>query len=256
MSVAARLKAGEMLFSAWSGLPDALTVEAVAQLGFDAVTLDMQHGGHHEDSVLRGIVPVLRAQKHPLVRIPVGRCDMASRALDFGAEGVIAPMVNSVDDARAFAAAMKYPPLGSRSWGPNFALPRSGQKDAQSYLRKANQATLAFAMIETRAALEAVEDIIAVAGIDGLFVGPSDFSIAWTGGEAINPTLDDMMEAIGMIAASAAKAGKFAGIYLADPALGPRYRAMGYRLMAMGNEGRYMAYGSESMLEKVRGHGV
>src|SRR4030095_4815548 len=115
MSLAQRLKAGETLFTAWSGVPDALTVEIVANQAFDAVTLDMQHGGHHEDSVLRSIVPVLYAKKHEAVRIPVGRFDMASRALDFGAEAVIAPMVNSVEDARRFAASMKYPPLGERS---------------------------------------------------------------------------------------------------------------------------------------------
>ncbi|RVC20896.1 aldolase/citrate lyase family protein, partial [Mesorhizobium sp. M7A.F.Ca.CA.004.04.2.1] len=108
MSLKSRLAADETLFTAWSGVPDALTVEIVAKQGFDAVTLDMQHGGHHEDSVLRGLVPVLAAGKPALVRIPVGRFDMASRALDFGAEAVIAPMVNSVADAKLFAAVMKY----------------------------------------------------------------------------------------------------------------------------------------------------
>ncbi len=103
MSLESRLAAGETVCSAWSGVPDALTVEILAAQGFDAVTLDMQHGGHNEDSVLRSIVPVQRAGKPALVRIPVGRFDMASRALDMGAEAVIAPMVNSVEDARASA---------------------------------------------------------------------------------------------------------------------------------------------------------
>lgn len=253
MSLAKRLGAGETLYSAWSGLPDSLAVEAVAQLGFDAVTLDMQHGGHQEDSVVRGIAPILLAQKHPLVRIPVGRFDMASRALDFGAEAVIAPMVNSVEDARSFAAAMKYPPSGERSWGPSFALPRYGLNDAQAYLRDANSDTLAFAMIETRAALAALDDILGVDGIDGVFVGPSDFSIAWTRGETMNPALDEMMDAIAQIAARATEAGKLAAIYVADPALGVRYVGMGYRLLAFGNEARYMAMGAEAILAKARG---
>ena len=132
MSLADRLTSGETIFTAWSGIPDALTVELLAGQGFDAVTLDMQHGGHHEDSVLRGIVPVLRAGKPPLVRIPVGRFDMASRALDFGAEAVIAPMVNSLDDARRFAASMKYPPLGERSWGPTYAFPATGRATSRN----------------------------------------------------------------------------------------------------------------------------
>ena len=141
MTLASRLAAGETLFTAWSGVPDALTVEILAAQAFDAVTLDMQHGGHHEDSVLRGLLPVLRAGKHALVRIPVGRFDMASRALDFGAEAVIAPMVNSVDDARRFAAAMKYPPVGERSWGPTYAFPRHGKGDFADWLRDINART-------------------------------------------------------------------------------------------------------------------
>ena len=107
-----------------------------------------------------------------LVRIPVGRFDMASRALDFGAEAVIAPMVNSVEDARRFAASMKYPPVGERSWGPTFGLPRAGQGDLQTWLRELNSRTVAFAMIETRAALDALDGILDTPGIDGIFVGP------------------------------------------------------------------------------------
>ena len=127
MSLESRLAAGETVCSAWSGVPDALTVEILAAQGFDAVTLDMQHGGHNEDSVLRSIVPVQRAGKPALVRIPVGRFDMASRALDMGAEAVIAPMVNSIEDAQRFAAAMKYPPVGERSWGPTYAFSAARQ---------------------------------------------------------------------------------------------------------------------------------
>ena len=147
MSLAERLKADEIICTAWSGVPDALTVEIVAKQGFEAVTLDMQHGGHHEDSVLRGLMPIRQAGKHGLVRIPVGRFDMASRALDFGAEAVIAPMVNSAADARLFAAAMKYPPVGERSWGPTYAFPRHGKGDFAEVLRESNPLTLAFALV-------------------------------------------------------------------------------------------------------------
>ena len=172
MSLKSRLAADETLVTAWSGVPDALTVEILAKQGFDAITLDMQHGGHHEDSVLRGLMPVLAANKPALVRIPVGRFDMASRALDFGAEAVIAPMVNSVADARQFAAAMKYPPLGERSWGPTYAFPRHGKGDHAEWLRDSNQRTMAFAMVETRAAFEAL-DCEGLARVD-FFVRESD----------------------------------------------------------------------------------
>lgn len=252
MRLAARLDAGETVFTAWSSLPDALVAEALAATAMDAVTLDMQHGGHHEDSVLRALAAIIAAGKPGLVRIPVGRFDMASRALDFGAEAVIAPMVNTLADAHAFAAAMKYPPVGQRSWGPGFAMSRLRDADARDWMRRSNAQTLALAMIETREALAIVDDILAVPGIDGVLVGPSDFSIAWTNGETVDPSLEGMMEAIGHIAARARSAGKHAAIYVVDPALVGRFVGMGYRLVALGGESRYMALGTAALLDAAR----
>jgi 4-hydroxy-2-oxoheptanedioate aldolase len=252
MTFASRLHAGETLLTAWSGIPDPLTVEIVAAQGVDAVTLDMQHGGHTEDSVLRSIVPVLRAGRHPVVRVPVGRFDMASRALDFGAEAVIAPMVNSVEDAQRFAAAMKYLPIGERSWGPTFALPRNGGGDSKSWLQEANANTVSFAMIETKAALKALDGILETPGIDGIFVGPADFSIAWTEGATVDSTLEDMMETVASIADRANAAGKHAGIFVVDAGMCGRFVEMGYRFLALGTEHKYMTLGAESLLKTAR----
>ena len=252
MSLLSRLQSGETLFTAWSGVPDALTVELLAGQDYDAVTLDMQHGGHHEDSVLRGLVPVMRAGKHGVVRIPVGRFDMASRALDFGAEAVIAPMVNSVEDARAFAAAMKYPPLGQRSWGPTYAAPRAQATDMQAWLRESNGRTLSFAMVETRAALAVLDGILATPGIDGIFVGPSDFSIAWTDGAVVDPLREDMMETLADIGARSVAAGKVAAIYVMDMALTGRYAAMGYRFQAIASEHKAIALGSAAVISAAK----
>lgn len=252
MSLKERLAAGETLCTAWSGVPDALTVEIVAKQDFDCVTLDMQHGGHNEDSVLRSLAPVLAAGKPALVRIPVGRFDMASRALDFGAEAVIAPMVNSVADARQFAAAMKYPPVGQRSRGPTYAFPRHARGDFAEWLRDSNQRTMAFAMVETRAALDCLDGILDTPGIDGIFLGPSDFSIAWTTGTTVNPALEDMMETVASVAEKTRKAGKHAAIYVVDPAVSGRFVSMGYQLLAMGSEHALIALGARTLLRGVK----
>jgi 4-hydroxy-2-oxoheptanedioate aldolase len=252
MSLVSRLAAGETLYTAWSGIPDALTVEVVAAQDFDAVTLDMQHGGHNEDSVLRSLAPVLSAGKAALVRVPVGRFDMASRALDFGAEAVIAPMVNSVEDAKRFAASMKYPPVGERSWGPTYGFPRHGKSSHAEWLRDSNADTISFAMVETRAAVDALDGILDTPGIDGIFLGPSDFSIAWSSGETVNPSLEDMMHTVGEVAARARKAGKFAAIYVVDPAISGRFVSMGYQLLALGSEHAIIKHGAESLLRQAR----
>lgn len=253
MLLAERLRAGETVFAAWSAIPDSMNAETLAATPFDGVSLDMQHGGHHEDSVMRCLGAIVAAGKPGLVRLPVDRFDMASRALDYGAQAVIAPMVNSVADARAFAQAVKYPPVGKRSWGPHLAMSRARfGGDASAWLEEANRNTLSFAMIETREALESVDEILAEPGIDGVFVGPSDFSIAWTNGAAVNPSLEDMMQAIAHVAQRAQVHGKHAGIYVIDPALVGRYVAMGYRLVAMGNEQRYMNLGATALLDAAR----
>jgi len=248
MLLAKRLRDDNVIQTGWSSLPYPDLVEVMVRAGYEAVTLDMQHGAHHEGSVQASLPLVCLAGGAAIVRIPVGRNDMASRALDFGAEAVIAPMINSLDDAVAFARAMKYPPLGERSWGPARALALHGD-DAPGYLKHANERTLSLAMIETRAAVEALDDILAVTGLDGVFVGPSDFSISLTDGATIDTELDEMMPLVAEIATKARARGKLAGIFAMNPKKVPDYVAMGYRLIANGIDTVCLAKGAASLRE-------
>lgn len=251
-TLAARLRAGQTLLTAWSAIPDALVAEACARAGFDAVTLDMQHGFHGVDSVLRGIGAVRLGGAAAIVRIPVGDFAFASRALDMGASAVIAPMINSVDDARAFAEAMKYPPVGGRSWGPHRAMALTGSASPQAYLESANADTVSLAMVETRQAVDILDQILAVDGIDGIFVGPADFSIAWTGGQTVDPTLEDMMKAIADIAAKTRHAGKIAATLAMDGVMVKRYAGMGFRLIALNSDVGYLTAGAKALIASVR----
>lgn len=247
--LSAALNADKTVLTAWSAIPDTGLVRLLSDCDFGAVTLDMQHGGHGEASVWDGLAATIAARTPSLVRIPVGRFDMASRALDFGADAIIAPMINSVADAKAFASFSKYPPLGTRSWGVTRLTNLRGIAGGNAYLHRANTCTMTFAMIETRAALDALDDILDVDGIDAVFVGPADFSIAWTGGEAMEPDLPDMMGAIADIAARARDKDKHAGIFAMDPALVPRYAQMGYRLIAVGLDGAIVKAGAKTVLD-------
>lgn len=147
--LAERIGGGFGLLTAWVGLPDPLAAGVLAREGFDAVTLDMQHGSIDLADVILSIGQVALAGKPAIVRIPVDAFPIASRALDAGASAVIAPMVNSQDDAERFASFMKFPPVGARSWGPHMALALSGL-GPERYLAEANAATVAIAMVETR----------------------------------------------------------------------------------------------------------
>lgn len=251
MTLRQRFEAGQTTFTAWSSLPEPMTIEVLAQTAFDSVTLDMQHGAHSEDSVMRCLPPVIAAGKAAIVRIPVGRFDAASRALDFGADAVIAPMINSAADARAFAAFMKYPPLGQRSWGPTIGIARRGVT-GPSVLAGDNRRTMALAMIETREAFAALDEIVAVEGIDGLFVGPSDLSLTWSDGARVAPDSPEIVPAVERIAAACKQAGKLCGIYLVDVTAAGRLVRAGYHLLAIGAEVRLMNAGADSLLGSAK----
>ncbi len=204
---------GEGVYSAWVGINDPQVAEALAREDFDAVTLDMQHGSIDLVGAARSILSVALAGKPSVVRVGVGDFAAASRVADAGAAAVIAPMINSGAEARAFAEQMKFPPLGRRSWGPRACLPLSGFV-GPAYLHEANAITLAIAMIETREALAAVDEICATPGIDGVFVGPSDLSIALANGGTVDPHGREVEEALTRVVAAAQAAGKFVGAVL------------------------------------------
>ena len=171
------LAGGGQALCAWVTMNEPAVAEALAREAFDAVVLDMQHGAIDFDGAMRSILSVALAGKPTIARVPIGAFALASQLMDSGACGILAPMIDSGDDARRLVEFVKFPPLGQRSWGPRAALPLSGL-DASAYLKAANAMTQAIAMIETRAALDALDDILSVEGLDGVFVGPSDLSIA------------------------------------------------------------------------------
>jgi len=247
-----RLENADPMFIAWSSYPAAGMPARMARAGFDAVVVDMQHGMHSESSVLREPPEILATGKPPILRIPVGRNDLASRGLDAGYEAVIAPMINSVDDAQAFVAAMKYPPLGERSWGPAQALKLNPDHTMGSYFKSANGETLAIAMIETMRAVDVYEDILALDGIDGLFIGPSDLSISWSGGKTVNPDLPEMQDFLAQLAGKCAAAGKLSAVYATSVEAVVRARDMGFRMITATNDDLLIRTGADSILNRVR----
>ncbi|MBN9026617.1 HpcH/HpaI aldolase family protein [Kaistia nematophila] len=251
-SLVSVLRSRGACLTAWIATPEPLIAESAARAGFDCVTLDMQHGLHDPVSVMRGIGAVALAGVPAIVRIPVGDFAMASRALDMGASAIIAPMINSAEDARAFATAAKYPPLGERSWGPVRAMQLSGVSDGAAFLRDTNAATLTFAMIETRAALQALDEILAVPGIDAVFIGPSDLSIALSDGASVDPMRADNQAAAADILARAHAAGKLAGIFAITGEQARHYRKLGYDLIALGTDGMYFRLGATTMLAEAK----
>ena len=126
-ALARRLRADETVFSSWCTLASPIIAETIAREGYAAVVIDQQHGLWDTASIIAAIGALHHAGSAPLVRVPLADFAFVSRALDFGAEAIIAPMINTASDARQFAAAAKYPPLGERSWGPQRAMTLQGK---------------------------------------------------------------------------------------------------------------------------------
>ncbi len=252
LALSQRLHAGEPVYSAWCTLGAPIIAEMLGREGFAAVTLDQQHGLFDTATTAAAIAGVYAAGASPIVRIPVGDVATASRVLDFGAQAVIAPMINTVEEARALVAATKFPPLGSRSWGPQRAIALAGLTDQMDYLRHANRFTFVFAMVETRTAVKNLDLILKTRGIDGVFVGPSDLSIALSSGAVLEPVSRDIDRELDRVAKAAKKAGKIAGAFCHSAERARELAERGYRFLAFGSEASYLRAGVGPALAVLR----
>ena len=219
----------------------------IAALGFDAVAWDMQHNMATETSVVQGLAAVAPSGLPGIVRIPVGRFEMASKALDAGAHMIIAPMINSVEDARTLAAYCKYPPVGERSYGVTYASALLSTTPGD-YVAAADRDTYCIPMIETVQAMEVLDDILAIDGIDGVFCGPSDLSISIANEPKPTPFGDSSIAQVREIAEKARAAGKLACTYCAGPETANLAHEMGYRFMALGGDPAYLKRGTDALL--------
>lgn len=244
------LDAGDTVLSGWCGITDPRYLEAIAEYDFDAVVLDMQHGFFDETSIQNGISTLVARGKAPLVRIPLARWDTASRVLDFGALAVIAPMINTADDARAFVSATRFVPLGERSFGPRHAASLYGI-DSNEYLQEFDRCSLALAMIETREACNNLDEIINVEGIDGVLIGPGDLSISFRQ----NPVPDaygvDTIDAVKDIVSRCKQAGKKTAAFSFDPEAANMLNELAVDIISVGLDATYIADGVKSHLSKL-----
>jgi 4-hydroxy-2-oxoheptanedioate aldolase len=251
-ALARRLRAGETVYSSWCTLASPIVAETIAREGYPAVVLDVQHGLWDTASIIAAVGALHHATASPLVRVPLNDFAFVSRALDFGAEAIIAPMINTPTDARAFAAAAKYPPLGERSWGPQRAMALQDRAVSTEYLREANEGTLTLAMIETPTALANVEEIAATPGIDALFVGPYDLSTALSGGTAQDVQAPEVERAIDQICAAAKQAGKIPGIYCRDAERALAMSRRGFRFITIGSDLGIVREGTAAQVKALK----
>lgn len=227
---------GEAALCAWLSIPSTFSAEIVAHAGFDCLTIDLQHGLIDYQSAVPMLQAISTTEATPLARVPWNDPGMIMKMLDAGCYGIICPMINSVDEAAAFAAACRYPPAGIRSYGPKRAMLYAGD----DYPDAANETIVAIAMIETADGLANVDQIAALPGIDALYIGPADLSLALGRSQRTDQTDSVLVEALDAILAAARRHGKVAGLHTATPAYAAAMIEKGFQLVTVATDAGYL----------------
>lgn len=230
---ARKIRDREPAFGYWVVLDSPVSTERIARLGYDYVALDAQHGLIGYNGMLTGLMAIdASAQAAGVVRVEANNATAIGKALDAGAVAVIVPLVNDAQDAANAVKAAKYPPHGIRSYGPMRSALRVGPVPAES-----DATTMVFAMIETPGGLENVEEIAAVEGLDGLYVGPSDLALAIGAAFPGDPAIRDEFEAaLKRVSDAANKAGIAAGIHNANGKLAQQRLGEGYTFATVASD--------------------
>jgi 4-hydroxy-2-oxoheptanedioate aldolase len=243
------IEAKGVAFGAWSVMPAPFATEVLARSGYDWMCVDMQHGQVGSVESLMPLLQVINARDVPaFVRIPwKSNFAVAMHAVDYGAQGVIVPMVDTAEEAAAIVGALHYPPDGERSWAPVRA--RLIIDDYSP--AKANEVVFCFVMIETRSGLEHIDEILSVPGVDGAYIGPNDLSISH-GGPPLptskNPLLSELAE---QVLEACKRSGRTAGFHADGPDEALYWAGRGFQVVNVATDAGLIAGGSAANLTKI-----
>lgn len=231
---------GRTVLNGWLMMPGAFGAEVMAGQGFDALTIDLQHGLIDYPDMVAMLQSTRGADVPVLVRVPWLDPAAVMRSLDAGAWGVICPMIDTAEQAARLVSWVRYPLAGTRSMGPVRAALALGT----DYAQWANEEILCLAMIETAEGFANMEEIIATPGIDGIYVGPADLTLALTGRSyrtGFDRDEPEMIEAIRSIADACRRQGKLAGLHCGGPAYAARAAGWGFGLVTMATDLRLLS---------------
>lgn len=240
---------GRPALNGWLGVPSFFSAEVMAHQGWDTLTIDMQHGLIDYGDAAPMLAAIGTTRTVPMVRVPWLDPGIVMKALDAGALGVICPMVNSRADAEILASCLRYAPRGRRSFGPIRAVFAHGG----DYTARADDLVVGLAMIETKEALEAVDSIVSVPELDGVYIGPNDLALSLGVPARFDPVDATMTKAIDHILARAKAAGKRAGIHCGSAEYAQMMTAKGFDLVTVGSDARFIAEGAAKVVSEFRG---
>ncbi|RNG39113.1 HpcH/HpaI aldolase family protein [Streptomyces botrytidirepellens] len=247
---ASRLRARRRILGYWVVLDNPVGTERLAGLGYDYICVDAQHGLLDYKGTLAAMTAVdARGSAAGMVRVPANDDFWIGQALDAGARGVIVPLVNTAEQAAAAVSACRYPPLGVRSYGPMRSGLRVGPTPAE-----ANEQVACIVMIETAEALDNTVEICATEGLDGVYIGPSDLTIALGGRTSTDPSVAERFDAaLTKVAQAAEAAGIAAGIHCPDGATAAERLARGFTFATVSSDLVHLEQAAATHLRDANG---
>lgn len=250
-SVKRALQAGQSVVNGWLAIPSSYSAEVMGYSGCDSVTVDLQHGMIGFDSALSMFQALSATPAIPLARVPVNDGAQIMRLLDAGAYGIICPMISTPEDAARFVSACRYPPRGDRSFGPSRGLLYGGA----DYYHHADGEILTIGMIETQAGLDNLDAILSVEGLDGIYIGPNDLSLALGQAPSSEPTAQVVVDAIAYIRERTAAHGKIPGIFCSSGQAARMRVEQGFKMVTPGNEAGLLAAAARAAVSTIKGEG-
>jgi 2-dehydro-3-deoxyglucarate aldolase len=244
-----KLRNGEVCWGAWLMLTDPMAPEIMSHVGFDWLLIDAEHSPLNVETLQTMVLMTQRGGTPAIVRVPWNEPGLIKQVLDLGAEGVMVPMVNSAEDARRVVDAARYPPGGRRGWGPRAAADFGRRTEA--YSREANERINVFIQIEHIEAVRNLDEILAVPGLDGAYIGPGDLSFSMgMPGDWYNPELIATIQA-------ACRKIRAAGVAPGGAADGPvehvlRWLEWGAQFVTVGADYGFMQEAAEKLLGDLR----
>jgi 4-hydroxy-2-oxoheptanedioate aldolase len=242
------LKANRLQIGLWCSLSSHYATELVAGSGFDWILLDTEHSPNDLESVLQQLQAAAPYPTHPVVRVPWNDMVTIKRYLDIGAQSLLIPYVQNVEEAKAAVAYTRYPPAGVRGVAGATRATRFGR--AKDYAKRAHEEICVLVQVETQTALDQLEKIAAVDGVDGVFIGPADLHaslgyVGETNNPKVMPVIDDAIRRI-------RKCGKAPGILTGVEADAKRWIECGGLFVAVGADTGVLARGTEALAAKFK----
>jgi 4-hydroxy-2-oxoheptanedioate aldolase len=243
------IAAGQLQIGLWSSLCNAIAAEIVADSGFDWILFDSEHSPNEIPGLMAQLQASARGTASAIVRPAWNDAVLIKRVLDIGAQSILVPYVQDAEEARRAVAAIRYPPAGIRGVAAASRASRYGR--VTDYLKKADSEICLLVQVETRAALEQLEAIAAVDGVDGVFIGPSDLSASF--GHIGNPQHAEVQKALEDGVRRLKAIGKPAGILTLSEEEARRYIGWGYTFVAVGSDIGLLARGADALAKRFKG---